>query len=99
MLTDSITTLLSLGWTRSTRPRAPLSLPAITRTLSSRLMLVFFVIFLLLPLQHFRGERDYLHEPGLAKFASNRSKDTRPLRILAASLGENHRCVVIKPDV
>src|SRR5918997_60441 len=71
-----------------TLPFAPLSLPAITSTVSP------FLIFMS---EHLRSEGDDLHEPLVAQFAPHRAEDAGPPR-LAVRL-DQHGGVLVEPDV
>src|ERR1044072_5315787 len=71
-----------------TLPLAPLSLPAITCTVSP------FLIFMS---EHLRGEGDDLHEPLVAKLATDRPEDAGPPRL--AVLLDQDRGVHVEPDV
>src|SRR5690349_7776225 len=70
------TMTLPLGSTRVTLPRRPLSLPAITITSSPCL-----IRLMSRSLQHFRSERDDLHERGRAQLARDRPEDARADRL------------------
>src|SRR5215212_31106 len=72
-----------------TLPLAPLSLPAITRTVSP------FLTFI--SLQHLRREGDDLHEPLVAELATHRAEDAGPPRL--AVLLDQHSGVLVEPDV
>src|SRR5581483_498392 len=90
----------SLGWTSRTWPVLPLSLPAITRTLS-----FFFNLFIFCAsrcpcsaaLDHFRGERDDLHEVTFAQLAGHRAEDAGAARVLLVR--EDHRRVLVEANV
>src|SRR5919198_5669864 len=69
-------------------PFAPLSLPAITSTVSP--------LFTFMS-EHLRREGDDLHEPLVAKLATDRPEDARPSR-LAVRL-DQHGGVLVEPDV
>src|ERR1700712_2961559 len=56
-----------------TLPFAPLSLPAMTRTVSPFLTFIW--------LQHLRRERDDPHEALVAQFAADRAEDAGPARL------------------
>src|SRR3712207_3390610 len=71
-----------------TLPRAPLSLPAITTTVSP------FLIFMS---EHLRGEGDDLHVPLVAQLATDGSEDAGPPR-LAVRLDQDGG-VLVEPDV
>src|ERR687895_85386 len=71
-----------------TLPFAPLSLPAITSTVSP------FLIFMS---EHLRGEGDDLHEPLVAQLAPDRAEDAGPPRL--AVLLDEHGGVLVEPDV
>src|SRR5438270_9075222 len=71
MLTPSTTILCSRGSVRSTRPRLPRSLPAITTTVSpgarSRRLGMAWFLLVSIGLQHLRCERHDLHEVAFAQ--------------------------------
>src|SRR5689334_5684478 len=71
----TVLTPLTITWVSSTycatSPRLPLSLPAMTTTLSPFLILRMMIV----PSEHFRRERDDLHEPLGAKLARDRPED------------------------
>src|SRR6185437_8426304 len=99
MLTPWTRTRLSFGRTRRTSPALPLSLPAMTTTLSP------FLIFSLLMSndpgsqrgsQNFGRERDDLHELAGAQLARHRSEDARADRL--ALLVDQHRRVAVEAD-
>src|SRR5260221_8661307 len=95
MLTPWTRTRLSLGRSRRTSPVLPLSLPAMTTTLSP--FLLFALLMSLDPgSQHFRGERDDLHELAGAQLARHRSEDARADRL--ALLVDEHRRVAVEAD-
>src|SRR5919109_1951020 len=71
-----------------TLPFAPLSLPAITSTVSP---------FLIFTSEHLRSEGDDLHEPLVAQLAPDRTEDAGPPR-LAVRL-DQHGGVLVEPDV
>src|SRR2546427_5248816 len=82
---------------RSTVPRFPLSLPAVTMTSSP------FLIFSIVSgihrrsrSQHFGGERNDLHEALAAKFPGHGPEDARADGLHLG--GEQHRRVGIEPD-
>src|SRR5262245_5551683 len=97
--TPSMTSRFESGATFSTRPRLPRSLPVMTSTLS----------FLRIGVarrdmsnpspgsQHFRRERDDLHEPALAQPARHRTEDARANRL--ALIVDEHGRVAIEPDI
>src|SRR3954464_6497476 len=64
-----------------TSPRLPLSRPAMTTTLSPFLILRMTFLFLVRALQHFRRQRDDLHEPLGAQLARDRPEDARADRL------------------
>src|SRR5262249_37269527 len=78
MLTPCTMSRASLGRTRRTSPVLPLSLPVMTTTLSPFLILSFIIARLS---QHFRGERDDLHEFAGAQLARHRSEDASADRL------------------
>src|SRR6185295_11681951 len=99
-----------LPWWRSTcstRPVLPLSLPAITFTVSSFLSLVFRLtfgaftcrrgIFLAIFLKHLGRERNDLHELLVAQFARYRPEHARSHRL--ANFVDQHGCVRIETNV
>src|SRR3954462_1063808 len=65
----------------ATSPRLPLSRPAMTTTLSPFLILRMTFLFLVRALQHFRRQRDDLHEPLGAQLARDRPEDARADRL------------------
>src|SRR5688572_7129812 len=71
-----------------TLPFAPLSLPAITSTVSP------FLIFMS---EHLRGEGDDLHEALVAQLAPDRAEDAGPSRLVVVP--DQHRRVLVEPDV
>src|SRR5581483_11105421 len=104
-LTRSTIAVPFAAFTRSTLPCFPRSFPARTTTVSpffrcgfTRGVSFCFVAFpYMLTSDHFRRERDDLHELALAELAGNRTEDTRPDR-LAGIVDENGR-VVVELDV
>src|ERR1700709_1048641 len=75
--TPSTTTRCSSRCTWITLPSAPLSLPAITLTVSP--FLIFIACF---PIsEHLRCERDDLHEPLVSQLAAHRAEDARAARV------------------
>src|SRR5215471_15479222 len=74
-------TRASTGNTRNTSPVLPLSRPAMTTTLSPFLILSFGMIIPLGASQHFRRQRDDLHEPTRPQFTGYRTKDARSDRL------------------
>src|SRR3954453_9284808 len=92
-LTPSTTTRRSSRSTRITLPSAPLSLPAITFTVSP--FLIFMECF---PIsEHLRCQRDDLHEPLVAQLAPDRAEDARATRL--AVLPQDDRGVLVELDV
>src|SRR3954469_1484986 len=92
-LTPSTTTRCSSRSTRITLPSAPLSLPAITLTVSP--FLIFIACF---PWsEHLRCQRDDLHELLVAQLAPDRAEDARAAG-LAVGL-EDHCGVLVELDV
>src|SRR3972149_10356472 len=98
MLTPSTISLPALGKAKRTFAFFPLSLPAITNTVS------FFLIFILEPsrtrlpcLQDLGGQGYYLHEITISEFSCHRTKNAGPLRIVP--LTQYYRSVFIKPDI
>src|ERR687888_2079334 len=71
-----------------TLPRAPLSLPAITWTVSP------FLIFMS---EHLRCQRDDLHELLVAQLAADRAEDAGAARLVVVL--DEHRGVLVEPDV
>src|SRR3954453_2295061 len=71
-----------------TLPLAPLSLPAITCTVSP---------FLTFMSEHLRGEGDDLHELLVAQLATDRAEDARPSRFVVVA--DEHGGVLVEPDV
>src|SRR6266852_3586920 len=95
MLTPWTRTRLSFGRTRRTSPVLPLSLPAMTTTLSP--FLIFSLTISIDPgSQHFGRERDDLHELAGAQLARHRSEDARADRL--ALLVDEHRRVAVEAD-
>src|SRR5471030_1917336 len=95
MLTPWTRTRFSLGRTRNTSPPRPLSLPAMTTTLSP--FLIFSLgISLASPSQHFGRQGHDLHELAGAQLARHRSEDTRADRL--ALLVDEHRRVAVEAD-
>src|SRR6516225_5504551 len=87
----------SSGNTRNTSPVRPLSRPAITTTLSPRLIFNFGM-FPLQPLrsQYLRRQRHDLHEAPRAQLAGHRTKDAGSNRL--ALIGDQHRRVAVEAD-
>src|SRR4030042_503348 len=83
----STITLSSLGKAFRTLPFFPLSLPAMTRTVS------FFLIFIL---QYLWSQRYNLHKILFPEFPGYRTKNTSALGIIF--LIQNHCSIVIKSD-
>src|SRR5687768_6556053 len=71
-----------------TFPFAPLSLPAMTTTVSP------FLIFMS---EHLRSQRDDLHELLVAQLATDRTEDARPARLVV--LLDQHGGVLVEADV
>src|SRR5471030_1190036 len=95
MLTPWTRTRLSFGRTRRTSPVLPLSLPAMTTTLSP--FLIFSLLISIAPgSQHFGRERNDLHELARAQLARHRPEDARADRL--ALLVDEHRRVAIEAD-
>src|SRR5215212_1198260 len=91
--TPSTTTRCSSRSTWITLPSAPLSLPAITLTVSP--FLIFMERF---PIsEHLRRQRDDLHEPLVAQLAPDRAEDARAARL--AVLPQDDRGVLVELDV
>src|SRR5215813_9952925 len=101
MLTPCTSTRASSRSTRSTSPVLPLSLPVRTITLSPFRILNFTAIVapgssLARRLQHFRRQRDDLHEVLAAQLARDRAEDAGPDRL--ALFGDQHRGIAIEAD-
>src|SRR4051812_42513125 len=91
--TPSTTTRRSSRSTWITLPSAPLSLPAITLTVSP--FLIFIVCF---PIsEHLRCQRDDLHEPLVAQLPAHGAEDARAARL--SVLAQDHRGVLVELDV
>src|SRR3954466_4631303 len=91
--TPSTTTRCSSRSTRITLPSAPLSLPAITLTVSP--FLIFIECF---PIsEHLRCQRDDLHEPLVTQLATHRAEDARATRLTV--LPQDDRGVLVELDV
>src|SRR6478672_2728036 len=88
--TPSTTTRPCSRSTSMTLPSAPLSLPAITLTVSPFLILTLIS-------EHLRCQRDDPHEPLVAQLAAHGAEDARAAR-LAVGL-EDHRGVLVEADV
>src|SRR3954470_20213448 len=71
-----------------TLPLAPLSLPAMTTTVSP------FLIFMS---EHLRCQRDDLHELLVAQLATDRPEDAGAARLVVRL--DQHRGVLVEPDV
>src|ERR1700742_2666814 len=71
-----------------TLPLAPLSLPAMTTTVSP------FLIFMS---EHLRCQRDDLHEALVAELAADRSEDAGAPRLVVVA--DEHRRVLVEADV
>src|SRR3954469_21138356 len=80
-----------------TFPFAPLSLPAITSTVSP--FLIFILIFAIFTAisEHLRRQGDDLHEPAVAQLATDPAEDAGPPR-LAVPLDQDGG-VLVEPDV
>src|ERR1044072_3302192 len=89
-LTPSTITRCSSRSTWMTLPSAPLSLPAMTRTVSP------FLMFTLIS-EHLRGQRNDLHELLLAQLPTHGAEDARAAG-LAIGL-EDHGGVLVEADV
>src|SRR6185295_6055712 len=101
MFTPCTSTRASSRSTRSTSPLLPLSLPVLTTTLSPFRILNFTAIAapdfpLARRLQHFRRQRDDLHEVLAAQLARHRPEDAGPDRL--ALLGDQHRRIAVEAD-
>src|SRR5262245_33803542 len=96
MLTPCTTTRSLSRNTLITSPRLPLSSrrPLIISTVSP--LRIFALISILL--QHFRGQRNDLHELLVTQFACYRPKDTRTTRVLPIRI-QNHSGVVVEADI
>src|SRR5262245_38940015 len=91
MLRFSTTTLRSRGRASRTFPRLPRSLPVITWTTSSFLILSGVAIS-----EHLRRQRDDLHEVLLAQLAGHRPEDARPARV--ELVVDDHGRVLVERD-
>src|SRR5215211_401542 len=80
----------------ATSPRLPLSRPAMTTTLSPFLILLMFVGFPGVSLQHFRRQRDDLHESLGAELARDGPENARADRLELR--GEQHGGVGVEAD-
>src|SRR5215472_15243845 len=89
-------TRASAGNTRNTSPVLPLSRPAMTTTLSPFLILSFGMIIPLGASQHFRRQRDDLHEPARPQFTGYRTKDARSDRL--SLTGDQYSGVAVEAD-
>src|SRR3954466_6532445 len=89
MFRPSTYTRSRLGSTRMTLPVLPLSLPAMTTTVSS--------VLILMASEHLRRERDDLHEAAVAQLARHRPEDARPARVVLGV--DDHRRVLVERDV
>src|SRR5215470_10647479 len=98
MLTPCTRTRISLRSTRSTSPVLPRSLPVMTTTLSPFLILNFAMILASPPvrLEHFRRQRNDLHELLAAQLARHRPEDAGADRL--ALLVDQHRRVAVEAD-
>src|SRR4051794_37309025 len=94
--TPSTITLRCSDRTAITLPSAPLSLPAITRTVSPFLMFRFGFLCMAMS-EHLRSQRDDLHEPLLAQLATHRAEDASAARL--AVVLEDHCGVLVEADV
>src|SRR5487761_2124819 len=81
---------------RSTSPFWPLYLPVITMTWSPLRIRFMASIPKWISLQHFRSERDDLHEALAAQLARDRSEDARADRL--ELVVEQHRSVTVEAD-
>src|SRR5262245_21948243 len=113
MFTPSMINRFLSGFTLSTRPRLPRSLPVITSTLSffrigvakldmtdtcnSEFRILNSEFPPLLALQNLGRQGDDLHEPPLAQFAGHRSEHARADRL--ALVVDQHGGIAIEPDV
>src|SRR5690242_20909902 len=86
--TPSTMTLPSFGKALMTFPRAPLSLPAMTTTVSP---------FLILISEHLRGQADDLHEALVTQLPPDRAEDAGAARV--AAVLDDHGSVLVEPDV
>src|SRR6478752_6928455 len=92
-----LTTTCVSSTTRATSPRLPLSRPAMTTTLSPFLILRMCSLFELeAASEHFRRQRDDLHEPLGAQFARDRSEDAGADRL--ELVVEQHGCVGVEAN-
>src|SRR3989338_818833 len=89
IFTPSTTRRPSAGNTWSTLPSLPLSLPAITRTLSPVLIFI---------LKDFRGKRNDLAKSGGAQFARHRAENARAFGFLRILI-HDHARVFVKTDI
>src|SRR4051812_22883627 len=89
-LTPSTITRCSSRSTWMTLPSAPLSLPAITLTVSPFLILTLIS-------EHLRGQRNDLHELLLAQLAADRPEDAGATGLPVGL--EDHCCVLVETDV
>src|SRR5260221_10711724 len=100
MLTCSTTTRLFLGSTRRTCPCCPLSLPAMTFTVSPFFIrcMSYFLRPRAAQLKCFGRERYNFGIASFAQFAGHRAKNTSPARVLPVRF-EDHRRIVVKADI
>src|SRR3954466_10990863 len=89
MFRPSTYTRSRLGSTRMTLPVLPLSLPAMTTTVSS--------VLILMASEHLRRERDDLPEAAVAQLARHRPEDARPARVVLGV--DDHRRILVEGDV
>src|SRR5699024_1207375 len=80
--------------TRITSPRWPLFLPVMTTTWSP--LRIRFMTFLVYALQHFRRERDDLHELLATQLTCDRSEDARADRLVLVV--EQHHGIAVEAD-
>src|SRR5262249_3100693 len=95
MFTPSTTSRFLSGCTRRTRPRLPRSLPVITSTLSFFRMGVAR-LDISNSSEHFRSQRNDLHEPALAQLARHRTEDARADRL--ALVVDQHGGVAVEAN-
>src|SRR4051812_34826032 len=88
LATPSTRTLSVSGWAWMTLPLAPLSLPAMTTTVSP---------FLTFMSEHLRCQRDDLHELLVAQLTADRSEDAGTPRLVVRL--DEHGGVLVEPDV
>src|SRR6187401_1119569 len=97
MLTRSTTAISRAGRTRRTLPLAPRSRPEMTTTWSFFLIFDFLAVFMTTTSDHFRCQRDDLHELLLAQLARHRPEDAGADRL--PLIVDDHRRVGVEADV